>query len=654
MTAEAALWLIFFLPVGSFTLIALVPPVRRVAGGLTVAAIAGSLVLSLWLLPQVAGAPGHEVPMEAQPWLAVGDLNVSIRLALDGLTVVMLLIVTLVSLLVQVYSRAYMRGDTGYARYFASMSLFTASMLGLVMAGNLLLVYVFWELVGLCSYLLIGHWFQRPSAAAAAKKAFIVTRFGDFGFLLAILVLYTNTGTFDIQDLYTKAALLSAPVLAWAALGVFAGAAGKSAQFPLHVWLPDAMEGPTPVSALIHAATMVAAGVYLVARLFPIFHASPAAMETVALVGGFTAFFAATMGLVMFDIKRVLAYSTISQLGYMMLALGVGGYVAGIFHLFNHALFKALLFLGSGSVSHATGGFDMAKMGGLRRSMPVTFWTFLIASLSLAGIPPLSGFWSKDEILAHTLESPSPIMPLLGFFALATVFLTAFYMTRAVGLTFFGQYRGGEGHALTPGPSPNAGGGEGGHGSGEPHESPAAMTIPLLILGVGAVISWVANAPLALAGLPAHSLEKLLSTPSVEQVAGHSPPFDPLVAGLSTLVALAGIGLASTMYLSHRLNPDTFVRVAPWLHAALVRKYGFDVLFEDLVVRRSLQRVLAGSLDWFDRLIVDGMVNLGGAVPVWLGRGLRPLQSGQVAAYGFSVFFGALVLVVAILLVRLP
>ncbi|MBI2911010.1 MAG: NAD(P)H-quinone oxidoreductase subunit F, partial [Chloroflexi bacterium] len=350
----------------------------------------------------------------------------------------------------------------------------------------------------------------------------------------------------------------------------------------------------------------------------------------------------------------VLAYSTISQLGYMMLALGVGGYVAGIFHLFNHALFKALLFLGSGSVSHATGGFDMAKMGGLRRSMPVTFWTFLIASLSLAGIPPLSGFWSKDEILAHTLESHSPLMPLLGFFALATVFLTAFYMTRAVGLTFFGQYRGGEGHALTPGPTPNAGRGEHGHGSGEPHESPALMTIPLLILAVGAVISWVANAPFALAGLPAHWLEKLLSTPSVEKVAEHGPAFDPVVAGLSTLVALAGIGLASSMYLARRLSPDTFTRLAPWLHGALVRKYGFDVLFEDLAVRRSLQRVLAGSLDWFDRLIVDGMVNLGGAVPVWLGRGLRPLQNGQVAAYGFSVFFGALVLAVAILLVRLP
>ncbi|MDO9580997.1 MAG: NADH-quinone oxidoreductase subunit L, partial [Bacteroidales bacterium] len=338
--------------------------------------------------------------------------------------------------------------------YYAAMSLFTASMLGLVLADNLLFVYVFWEMVGLCSYLLIGFWFHKKSAANAAKKAFIVTRLGDFGFLAAILLLYFNTGTFDIVQLHSLAiaGTLGGTVLTWAAIGIFAGAAGKSAQFPLHVWLPDAMEGPTPVSALIHAATMVAAGVFLVARTFPLFAHSMEAMTTVAVVGGFTAIFAATMGLVMTDIKRVLAYSTISQLGYMMLGLGTGGVVIGIFHLFNHAFFKALLFLGAGSVNHATGTFDMRQMGGLRRFMPWTYATFLIASISIAGIWPLSGFWSKDEILASSLQA----QPILFYLAMITVFMTAFYMFRVVFMTFGGEYRGG---------------GEEAHG--QPHESPA-------------------------------------------------------------------------------------------------------------------------------------------------------------------------------------
>ncbi len=420
---------------------------------------------------EVLAAPGHELPVPDINWVIIdGGLTIHLGLMVDSLTAVMLIVVTVVSLMVQIYSQGYMHGDPGYHRYFAFMSLFTGSMLGLVLADNLLFIYVFWEMVGLCSYLLIGFWFHRPAAANAAKKAFIVTRLGDFGFLAAILLLFFNTGTFDIAELHTLAitGALAGTTLTWAAIGIFAGAAGKSAQFPLHVWLPDAMEGPTPVSALIHAATMVAAGVFLVARTFPSFAHSVEALTTVAVIGGFTAIFAATMGLVMTDIKRVLAYSTISQLGYMMLGLGVGGVAIGIFHLFNHAFFKALLFLGAGSVNHATGTFDMRLMGGLRKVMPWTYATFLIASLSLAGIWPLSGFWSKDEILAASLQS----QPILFALAMITVFMTAFYMFRVVFLTFGGEYRGG---------SPEA--------HSKPHESPSVMVMPMVVLAILAVVS---------------------------------------------------------------------------------------------------------------------------------------------------------------------
>src|SRR3990170_332498 len=354
---EAALWAIWLLPLASFATIVLYTYERhRLCGYVTVAAILGSLLLSLWALDSSLQADGHPLSLTDHSWLTIGPLEVKLGLALDGLAAVMVVVVSSVSLLVQFYSQAYMHGDTGYPRYFAYMSLFTASMLGLVLADNLLMLYVFWEGVGVCSYLLIGFWFHKPEAARAAMKAFLVTRLGDIGFLLAIILIWTKTGTFDIGEIQELAVTgaIGVNVLTLFGLGVFAGAAGKSAQFPLHVWLPDAMEGPTPVSALIHAATMVAAGVYLVARLFPVYQAADDARLTVACIGATTALIAALLGVVMTDIKRVLAYSTISQLGYMMLALGLGGYVAGIFHLVTHAFFKALLFLGSGSVNHAT------------------------------------------------------------------------------------------------------------------------------------------------------------------------------------------------------------------------------------------------------------------------------------------------------------
>jgi len=361
------------------------------------------IALSIWALISVNGAEHHVLTDVSYQWLSIGDMVINIGITMDSLAAIMVVAVSIISLLVQIYSIGYMKGDRGFARYFAFMSLFTGSMLGLVMANNLLFLFLFWEGVGLCSYLLIGFWFHKPEAARAAMKAFLVTRLGDFGFLVAIILLYVKTGTFDIGELHTLAlaGVLGGSTLTLAAIGIFSGAVGKSGQFPLHVWLPDAMEGPTPVSALIHAATMVTAGVYLVARMFPMFASSETAITIVAIIGGFTAIFAASMGLVATDIKRVLAYSTISQLGYMMLGLGaVGiGYASGhldeqhalalgvavaIFHLFTHAFFKALLFLGAGSVSHATGTFDMRMMGGLRKVQPWTYATFVIGSLSLA------------------------------------------------------------------------------------------------------------------------------------------------------------------------------------------------------------------------------------------------------------------------------
>ena len=413
---EIAAWLVFLLPLASFVLIvAFIRPFFNqfadVAGRITIGAIAIAFALALVLFVEVVQNGGRQIGWTGHEWLVVGDFELRMGIFMDGLTAIMLVVVTGVSLLVQIYSTGYMKDDPGYARYFAYMSFFTASMIGLVVAANVIQLFVFWELVGLSSYLLIGFWYHKPSAAAAAKKAFLVTRLGDFGFLLAIFYLFFNGATFtaagldplDIPDIHAamNMDIIAPGVAMWIALGLFAGAVGKSGQFPLHTWLPDAMEGPTPVSSLIHAATMVAAGVFLVARFFPVFEASEIALNTVAIIGGITAVLAATMGLVMNDIKRVLAYSTVSQLGYMMLALGVGAPGVAIFHLFTHAFFKCLLFMGAGSVSHATGGtFDMRYMGGLRGHMRWTYITFLIGSLSLAGIFPLAGFWSKDEILA--------------------------------------------------------------------------------------------------------------------------------------------------------------------------------------------------------------------------------------------------------------
>jgi len=556
----------------------------------------------------------------------------------DSLTSIMLVVVTSVSLLVQIYSLGYMAGDKGFSRYYAFISLFTMSMLGLVLANNLLAIYIFWELVGLCSYLLIGHWHDRPEAAAAAKKAFLVTRVGDVGFLLGILFLYWHSGTLEFTELAARAAAgaIPASALTVGLVLVFCGAVGKSAQFPLHVWLPDAMEGPTPVSALIHAATMVAAGVYLMARIFPILEHSPTALLVVAVIGAFTAFFAATMGLVATDIKRVLAYSTVSQLGYMMLAIGLGAMGAGIFHLFNHAFFKALLFLGAGSVIHAVGTNEMFEMGGLRKRLPVTAVTMTIAAVSLAGIPPLSGFWSKDEILGAALVA----QPGLFVLALMTVGLTAFYMFRVIFLTFGGEYRGPAQARPHPDPLPE---GEGTHGE------PLSMKIPLLILAIPSVVSGLWGMPFI--GNPfGHFVESSAAVGGVTPHLLHAP-FNPMIAGLSVLVALGGIGVAWAMYGGGKTEVGASLSARfRLIHQILLQRYYMDDLYNWLVTRVVLG--IARVATFFDSYVIDGTVNGTGAVTILLGSTLRRAQSGQVQTYAWVLFAGILALAAIVATLR--
>jgi NADH-quinone oxidoreductase subunit L len=680
--APGLVWLIFLLPLASFVIISLfirpfVKPESRVAGYITVAAIGAATVLSYWTLITVMNAPHHELEVTAIDWITIGNaFNFQVGIIVDSLTAVMLVVVTTVSLMVQIYSQGYMKGDPGYHRYYAWMSLFTMSMLGLVMSSSLLFMFVFWEMVGLCSYLLIGFWFHRPSAANAAKKAFIVTRIGDFGFLAGILILYANTGTFNIAQLQNLAitGALAGATLTWAAIGIFVGAMGKSAQFPLHVWLPDAMEGPTPVSALIHAATMVAAGVFLVARTLPLFICSTQAITTVAVIGGFTAIFAATIGLVMNDIKRVVAYSTISQLGYMMLALGVAGLgvarggnitleaakaaaAVGIFHLFNHAFFKALLFLGSGSVNHATGTFDMRLMGGLRKAMPWTYITFVIAAISLAGIWPLAGFWSKDEILAVALQQ----QPILFVLAMITVFMTAFYIFRVVFLTFGGEFRGG---------APQ----ETGHGHEEHHlhESPRVMVIPMVILAVLAVLSGLWNASGGFTAFMGEG-EAGIFIGGLFGVLAHPLPW------IAMAVAGAGIFLAYAIYSVKWLSAESIGKRFTPFYKLFYNKYWVDELYERIIVKKVLMgglfkafylfdskgidggintnliqrfivRDLFGWLSVFDKKGIDGAVNGVANTTLAAGKTIRKAQTGQLQFYGLMIGLGLIALIVSIIL----
>ena len=649
---EAGVWTIFFLPLASFLIIAFI--VRPFfnnfsfqSGLITIIAIAASFALSIWALQSVISEdinilfPSHE-------WVTIGALDIGVGLILDPLSAIMLVVVTGVSLMVQIYSLGYMKGDPSFSRYFAIMSLFTASMVGLVISRNIIQLYVFWELVGVCSYLLIGFWYTRPAATAAAKKAFIVTRIGDLGFLIAILYLFFNTSTFsaaglnglDIVDIHTAAVggVLGSLAVTWLSLGIFAGAVGKSAQFPLHVWLPDAMEGPTPVSSLIHAATMVAAGVFLVARFFPVFQASENAMSTVAIIGGATALFAATMSLVMNDIKRVLAYSTISQLGYMIAALGIGAYAPAIFHLFNHAFFKCLLFMGAGSVNHATGTFDMRYMGGLRRIMPFTYITMLIGALSLAGIFPLAGFWSKDEILFHAWDGHGSIDTVVFWLLIVGVFVTAAYSFRMIYMTFHGAFRGGVDSELAQRAAGSPAGAERGVHLAE---SPWVMILPMVILAVAAVISGgIANPQVDWLGPPAHWFSHFL---------GATTEVDVPLAATSVIVGSVGILVATAVYFWPKVSLETVGRPFKGIHQLLSQKYYMDHLYEGQIVSRGIYRGIALLLDWFDRQIVDNIADFLGWLPRHLGRAIGLFQDGQVQRYGVAISLGVFVIVGAYL-----
>ena len=738
MVTAAAVWAILLLPLGAFAVIALVirPFLNRwplSSGLLTIGAMAAALALSIWTL---ASRINHGQPdFAAWRWLDVGNMAAGVQsivlghdqivadasgavielgLLIDPLTAVMLVVVTAVSLLVQSYSLGYMQGDPGFCRYYAYMSLFTAAMLGLVLSSNIVQLYIFWELVGVSSYLLIGFWHERPSAAAAAKKAFIITRIGDVGFLIAILYLFLQAdafaaaglNAFHIPDIWQAAqplaaggAILGGMALTWMALGIFAGAAGKSGQFPLHAWLPDAMEGPTPVSALIHAATMVAAGVFLVARFYPVFQQSDVAMAVVALTGAFTALMAATMGLVMNDIKRVMAYSTVSQLGYMMAALGMGAFAPALFHLVTHAIFKALLFLSAGSVNHASGTFDMRYMGGLRRYMPATYILAVIASLSLIGLIPMAGFWSKDEILLGAWQGNSHLANWINratFISLMVgVTLTAFYTVRMVMLTFYGEFRGGmaqetadahgdahsdgaEGATHPPAAAAAsdddvdvadagvdvvddaAGHGHGSHGGVHLAESPRVMVIPMAILGVGAALAGYIINPqwINFLGVPIHWLTGFVADGLLAATGGEGhaklPDFHWGIALISTGAALAGALLGLAAYARPKPRPDGRpaepLRYLGPVHTLLSQKYYIDALYEGLIVRRGFYWIFAGLVNWLDRRIVDGAVDLAG----WFVRNAGPvagrLQTGQTQVYATAIALGTLLIILGYLL----
>jgi NADH-quinone oxidoreductase subunit L len=556
-------------------------------------------------------------------WLHLTEkLTIHLGVLIDPISVMMLVVITTVSLMVHIYSIGYMKGDPGFYRFFSFLSLFSFSMLGLVLATNIFQMYIFWELVGVSSFLLIGYYYEKPSAVAASKKAFIVTRFADLGFLIGILMLSFNTGTFDFQTLTDPngpaitqaggAAFMGLSVLTWSLIFIFVGGAGKSAMFPFHIWLPDAMEGPTPVSALIHAATMVVAGVYLVARLFPVFAlGAPDALHVVAWIGGFSSLFAAVIACTQTDIKRVLAFSTMSQIGYMMLALGVSGYggeeglgfMASNFHLFTHAMFKALLFLGAGAVIHAVHSNEIKDMGNLRKFLPVTHITFLIACLTIAGIPPFSGFFSKDEILVAAFHSNK----ILFAIEYTVAGLTAFYMFRLYYGIFWGKNT---------------------HYHHTPHEAPKVMTIPLMILAFGSVFAGF---------LPFHNL---VTSDGI----GFETHIDWMIAIPSVLVGVLGIAIATIMYKRETAIPDKIAGSFKYLYKWAHRKFYMDEVYL-FVTRKIIFRYISVPVAWFDRHIVDGTMNGIAGMTQYAAFAVKGLQSGKLQQYAFVFVSGTVILV---------
>jgi len=629
---------------------------KRVSGGIATALMFASFGVSVSVVGRMLGAADHALEQTVFEWIPSGDLNIPFTLRVDPLSALMTLVVTGIGALIHLYSTSYMHDETDseFARYFSYLNLFAAFMLVLVLGASLPVMFVGWEGVGLCSYLLIGFWFQKPSAADAGKKAFVVNRVGDVGFLLGMLLTFDTFGTLDFQRVAAVAASMpveaSLGTLTIITLLLFVGATGKSAQIPLYVWLPDAMEGPTPVSALIHAATMVTAGVYMIGRTAVLFSHAPITLDVVAVVGVATALMAGTIGLVQTDIKRVLAYSTVSQLGYMFLAMGVGAYAAGIFHLYTHAFFKALLFLGSGAVIHALAGEqDLRRMGGLKRELPVTYWTFLVGALAIAGVPLLSGFFSKDEILFRTYASGRRVLWLV---AVVTSFLTAVYMFRLVFLAFHGPAKAGYHHE------------EAGHHHEEAgrhthlHDAPASMAIPLIVLAIGSIFAGYVGVPHALSG--ANRIESFLE-PSfgVHAPASHEPAeavpegasaahdqtsLELTLMGVSTVVALTGIGVAAFFFLRRRDRAEALARRLPGVHRLLLNKYRVDELY-DAVIVQPIKRLSAGLL-WrgVDAGLVDGAVNGVGAVVRSASGAMRRLQTGSVRAYAASLFFGVVVI----------
>jgi NADH-quinone oxidoreductase subunit L len=654
---------------------------KSVSGGVACLAIIGSFVLS-FLVVHGVGAGGdlvhHAEPVRQRlfTWLPSGELQIPLEFYLDRLSALMILVVTGIGSLIHIYSTGYMHeeSDSEYARYFSYLNLFASFMLVLVLGANFPVMFVGWEGVGLCSYLLIGFWFRKQSAAAAGKKAFVVNRIGDFGFVLGMLLLFATFGTLDFQEVAT-AVSTRAPetaamgVLTVATLLLFLGATGKSAQIPLYVWLPDAMEGPTPVSALIHAATMVTAGVYLIGRNAVLFSHAPTTLAVVAGIGVATALLAGTIGLVQNDIKRVLAYSTVSQLGYMFLAMGVGAYAAGVFHLYTHAFFKALLFLGSGAVIHALAGEqDLRNMGGLRKFLPITYWTFLIGALAIAGIPLLSGFFSKDEILFKTFIGTAVTghhgYPLLWLIGAVTSLLTAVYMFRLVFMAFHGERR----HDAPPehpeeeepaahGDASHAAHGTS-HGHGTPHEAPWSMAIPLIILAVGSVVAGYVGVPHALGG--SNHIESFLepsfappAAAASEAHAGEHPAAaeghadtatELLLMGVSSGIAVAGILIAMFFWLRRPQASEAMAQRFRGVHRLLLNKYYVDELYDSALVQPIKHLSTGGLWKGVDAGLIDGTVN-GVGLTVRAGSGgLRRAQTGSVRTYAASLFFGVVLI----------
>lgn len=651
---------------------------RQLNAVVIISLMGASMVLSSALL--WSQIQGHAPYLQTLEWAAAGNFHLTMGYTIDHLTALMLVIVTTVAVLVMIYTDGYMAHDPGYVRFYAYLSLFGSSMLGLVVSPNLVQVYIFWELVGMCSYLLVGFWYDRKAAADACQKAFVTNRVGDFGLLLGILGLFWATGSFDfivmgdrLSNLVETGSISNFLAIVLAIL-VFLGPVAKSAQFPLHVWLPDAMEGPTPISALIHAATMVAAGVFLIARMYPVFENVPAAMNVIAYTGAFTAFLGATIAITQNDIKKGLAYSTISQLGYMVMAMGVGAYSAGLFHLMTHAYFKAMLFLGSGSVIHGMEAVvghdpvlaqDMRLMGGLRKYMPVTSFTFLIGCLAIAGIPPFAGFWSKDEILGAAFAAN----PFLWFIGWLTAGITAFYMFRMYFSTFEGKFRGNDEKIkvklknaaaalaqrsdtaeLTPnfGPGAMKKGELSSHShdshSHEPHESPWTMSLPLVVLAVPSMLIGLVGTPYA------NYFEQFIFPPSetLAEVMEKAAEFDPhefyIMAGSSVAVSVVGITLAVLMYLARKIDPSAIASKIQPLYDLSLNKWYFDDIYHRVFVL-GLRRVARQVME-VDFRVVDGAVNLTGFFTLVSGEGLKYLETGRVQFYALIVFGAVLGLVI--------